>query len=103
MGNGAGDEAPVTWGRYAAAHQATIDRLDDLEAQNGRQFTRLEANERAIAAAEENRRALDTRVSRLFEVIDQRRDRTWKLGTILLTSLLLPLLVVGVSVWLHLR
>jgi Flp pilus assembly protein TadB len=103
MPNGRRDDEPVLWGRWNEAHTALADRVSDLEEQNRSQFTRIEADERAIATAEENRRTTDEQVKRLAEQSEARRGRTWNTVTLLLTSLVLPLLVVAITVWLHLR
>jgi Flp pilus assembly protein TadB len=103
MPNGRRDDEPVLWGRWNEAHTALEDRVSDLEGQNRSQFARIEADERAVASAEENRRALAEQVDRLRADSEARRGRTWTLATILLTSLAMPLLVVLVTVWLHLR
>lgn len=80
-----------------------LHRLDGLESDTAQQFTRIEANERQVATAEENRRALAATVEEMGTQIESRRSRLWTFITILMTSLLLPLLVVFVTVWLHLR
>jgi Flp pilus assembly protein TadB len=103
MPDGRPDNEPVTWGRWNEAHTALISRVSDLEEQNRRQFARIEADERAVASAEENRRDLSEQVARMREQDESRRGRTWTLVTILLTSLALPLLVVLITVWFHLR
>jgi hypothetical protein len=43
------------------------------------------------------------RLEALEERVEDRRRHLWTFGTILLGSLLLPLLVVALTVWLHLR
>lgn len=103
MPDGHYDDDPVKWGRWNEAHTALTDRVADLEDQNKRQFARIEADERAVATAEENRRDLEEKVTALGTSIESRRSRAWTLTTILLTSLAMPLLVVLVTVWPHLR
>jgi hypothetical protein len=80
-----------------------LRRLDAVETDTGEQFGRIEANERALATAEEHRRALSAEVDQMAKQLETRRQRLWAFGTILLTSLLLPLLVVFLTVWIHLR
>jgi len=103
MPNARPDDQAVTWGRWQEAQRAVLHRLDGVESDTAEQFTRIEATERSVATAEENRRTLAIRVDGIVGQIESRRSRIWTLATILLTSLLLPLLVVFLTVWLHLR
>jgi hypothetical protein len=96
MPNGQWDDKPVTWGRYNEAQTNVQRRLDSLGETIGSQGARVESTERTIDTVKE-------RVDRFSSQFDERRKRTWSLGTILLASLLLPLLVTAISIWAHLR
>ena len=103
MPNAHPDESPVTWGRWNEAHQGVLHRLDALEHDTAEQYLRIEANERLVASAEENRRTLATRVTEMAAQVESRRSHVWTLATLVLTSLVLPILVVLLTVWLHLN
>lgn len=92
MPNSHPDEAPVTWGRFEVTVAELRERIGTIE---------LEARQRE---------GLPTRIERLRLDVDQlkadmgkRKDRTWTLVTMLLTGLVLPLIVIGITVALHLR
>ena len=96
MPNSHPDDQPVTWGRYAEAQTTVQRRLDKLDESTGAQSTRIETNERTLANVKD-------RFEQLYGQYNQRRQRSWSLGTILLASLLLPLLVTAISIWLNVR
>ena len=103
MPNSHPDDSPVTWGRFEVTIGALDDRLDALRDQANAQGLLLDRYGESLASAEEARRSLSDRVALLRKQVDERKQRTWTLVTIVLTGLALPLMLTGVSILLHLR
>jgi hypothetical protein len=95
------DEEPVLWGRFESTISSMTGRIEGLERHNEDQFSRIRENERALSTSIQDRRELARRVDRLVTDDEGKRQRTWNLATILLTSVALPILVSVVLVWLH--
>ena len=90
MQNSHPDNMPVTWGRYIVAHTALESRIAVLEAG----IQRLGAS-----GARYDRMQQD--IDQLTARAGQRKEHTWRLITILLTSLIMPTLILLVGIWLH--
>lgn len=82
MPDGQWDREPVTYGRWAEAHQALTNRVTRLEEQAG-----------ATAGAAIERTQMADQITELRGTMDARRNRTWTLATLILAGLALPVIV----------
>ena len=83
MPNSHPDDAPVTWGRWQAEHQALAGRIAGLETATAR-LPGLEGD-----------------VSQIKTQLGRRRDRSWALWSLILAGLALPVLVLLIGVLIH--
>jgi uncharacterized coiled-coil protein SlyX len=97
------DDQPVSWGRFEVTVRSMDERLDALRDQASAQAVLLDHYSGSLAAAEESGRSLSGQFDRLSKQVEERKQRTWTLITILLTGLALPLLLALLTIVFHLR